>query len=466
MDMKIIPTHLSGTLEAISSKSFAHRLLICAALADNETYLTLNGMSDDIDATIGCLEEMGAGFAKQTLYLQKSSKEIVTLKVIPLPKSFTSSVILSCGESGTTARFLLPLAAYLFDHFTLTGTGRLPERPFAPLCQALEKFGCTFDGDRLPLTGMGKIQAGDFQLAGDISSQFISGLLFTLPLLEGDSHITLTTPLESAAYVDMTIQALNLFGIEIKSTESGYFIRGNQHYRSPGHVSVEGDWSNAAFFFSMGALSKQISLRGLSMSSTQGDKEILNILRRFGANIDGCTAIGNSPEFPITVHPPGDAHCGVRGRCRYATAAGAGLPMQTLSCTGGRLQGIAIDASQIPDLVPTLAVVGSVAAGETRIFNGERLRMKESDRIQSTFQLLSDLGADVEMTKDGLIIRGRERLRGGMVDSAGDHRIVMAAATAACVCENPVIIKGYEAVNKSYPGFFDHFKQIGGKYND
>jgi 3-phosphoshikimate 1-carboxyvinyltransferase len=413
--MVITPSRISGTLDAIPSKSFAHRLLICAALADRPTRIILNGLSDDINATIRCLGAMGC----------KIETHDDTLPVEPLGKSFPPSVVLDCGESGSTARFLLPLAARLFDSFTITGSGRLPGRPFAPLCRALENAGCSFNNDTLPLTGSGTIRAGDFYIEGDISSQFISGLLFALPLLDGDSAVRLTTPLQSAAYVNMTIEVLAQFGIEIERSKWGFRVKGNQRYVSPGEVSAEGDWSNAAFFLCMGALGGEVSMRGLSPQSTQGDREVMDILRRFGANTvaDNCTV------------------------------------------TTGTLCAISIDASQIPDLVPVLAVVASAAAGETKIFNAHRLRIKESDRIKSTFDLLSGLGADVNITEDGLAIRGKEKLAGGTVDGSGDHRIVMAAATAACVCESPVVIRGCEAVNKSYPSFFDDYRAMGGTAN-
>jgi 3-phosphoshikimate 1-carboxyvinyltransferase len=415
MDIRITPSKLSGTLDAISSKSFAHRLLICAALSENKTRIHLNGLSDDIQATINCLQTMGC-------FIETKEDSLL---VTPLKKPLVSNVVLNCKESGSTARFLFPLAAHLFDNFTIDGSGNLPSRPFSPICNTLANAGCVFTGGKLPITGRGKIKGGDFFIDGNISSQFISGLLFTLPLLDEDSRIIITTSLESAAYVDMTIEVLSLFGIEIKECESGYTVKGNQEYKTPHTAAAEGDWSNAAFFLCIGALGGLVSMQGLSLNSTQGDKEVMEILRRFGAN---------------------------------AGSEGSGF----CEVSSGILNGISIDASQIPDLVPVLAAVASVAAGETKIFNAQRLRLKESDRIQSTFDFLSSLGADVKITDDGLIIHGKDKLKGGTADSAGDHRIVMAAAAVSCVCENPVIIKGCEAVNKSYPSFFDDFKSIGG----
>ena len=210
MDIRVTPSRLSGSLDAISSKAFVHRLLICSALAEKETSINFNGMSDDIAATIRCLEAMGSSIIT----------ERTALIVTPIGEKHGSSVTLQCGDSGSTARFVLPLAAHLFDSFTLTGEGRLPRRPFAPLCDALANAGCKFDSDQLPMTGTGKIKSGNFRIAGNISSQFISGLLFILPLFGEDSSITVTTPLESEGYVEMTIEVLSLFGIAVERNDS------------------------------------------------------------------------------------------------------------------------------------------------------------------------------------------------------------------------------------------------------
>jgi len=424
MDIKITPSQVSGTLDVISSKSLVHRLLICAALSGKDTCINLNGISDDILSTVRCLEVMGS-----SVKIERRKLLVTPLKK-PLPDAPPSSVAFHCGESGTTARFILPLAAHFFDKYTLTGDGKLPQRPFAPLCEALRSVGCVFDNNRLPMTGTGRVSKGKFKIAGNISSQFISGLLLLLPLLDSESRVKVTTPLESDGYVQMTIEAMALFGIAVEKDKASYYISGNRRYDSPGTVTAEGDWSNAAFFMCMSALrgphhAGEISLRGLSMRSDQGDKEIVELLRRFGATVN--------------------------------TAGEEGITVKA-----GTLRGIDIDASQIPDLVPPLSVVASVAEGETKIYNARRLRLKESDRILSTSAMLSALGADVRTTEDGLIIRGKEKLRGGIVDGAGDHRIVMSAAAASCLCESPVVIKGFMAVNKSYPGFFGDFKTMGG----
>jgi len=440
MDMIITPSKLSGTMDAISSKSFMHRLLICAALSGKETVIHLTCLSEDIHATIRCLEAMGCSV--------KVDRKELLVKPIPVSdaetkaKAGTSRVVLDCGESGSTARFLLPLAAHFFDEFTLTGTGKLPRRPFAPLCETLTNAGCSFESDQLPMNGRGGMRPGDFHISGDISSQFISGLLFVLPLLGGDSRIVVTTPVESSGYVDMTVEVIAMFGIAVEKgktcPETGTYelhINGNRRYDSPGVVTAEGDWSNAAFFLCMGAIGETgnaISMRGLSPRSEQGDKGIIEILRCFGAKTKVTKTVADGTLVTVG---------------------------------GGTLKGIEIDAAQIPDLVPTLAAVASVSAGETRIYNARRIRFKESDRIQTTYNMLSGLGADIRIIDDGFLIRGKKKLHGGVVDGAGDHRIVMAAATAACACEGPVVIKGYEAINKSYPSFFGDFRSLGGIAN-
>ena len=449
MDIKIIPKRLSGTIAAIPSKAFAHRLLIAAALSDKPGLVQIGKLSEDIEATMRCIEAMGAGVAFETDMGACNN----SLTITPIPKTRAAALMLNCGESGSTARFLLPLAAHLFDSFEMTGEGKLKSRPFYPICRTLSDSGYEFFGGALPttlpLSGRGKLQAGDFFIEGNISSQFISGLLFALPLLGAQSRINITTPLESAPYVDMTISVLRLYGIVIQKTAFGFSVPGNQKYHSPGALTVEGDWSNAAFFLCMGALGGPVSVTGLAPGSTQGDKEVLEILGRFGY-------VAATMQNTVTTE-------GAVTLCDQTTQ-NASSPQNAGS--GGRPKEIEIDASQIPDLIPVLAAVASVSNTHTRICNTSRLRLKESDRIQSTFDMLSALGANIRLDGDDMIIYGREKLRGGEVDGAKDHRIVMAAATAACACENPVVIRGAEAVGKSYPGFFEDYKALGGEVID
>lgn len=391
MNVKINPEKLFGEVFAISSKSFAHRMIIAAALADKKTKINLNIYSEDIDATLSCIEALGARVEKQKDYVL----------VYPIKKGL-KNVVLDCNESGSTARFLLPVAAAVSDSFKMVGRGRLPERPLLPLVSQMTKNGVTTDSDRLPMSVSGRLMSGKYEIAGNISSQYITGLLMALPLMEGESEIILTSHLESAAYVDITLDVLSRFGVKIEKTDNGYRVFPSV-YTSPGEISVEGDWSNAAFWVVADKICGNIKIKGLNYDSLQGD---MGILTEVGKDI--------------------------------------------------------IDANQIPDLVPILAVAACAKSGRTQIINAQRLRIKESDRLKAVCLTLTALGADVLETDDGLIINGNKKLNGGEIDSFNDHRIVMSGAIASCLCENPVIIKNAQAVNKSYPTFFEDFKKLGG----
>jgi len=371
--------------------------------------------SDDIDATAACLTALGA----EVSYNWGEGFSVKPLK----PRG---QAILDCGESGSTLRFMLPICCALGVSAEFHMRGRLPSRPMSPLLEELTAHGCTFDGvGGSPLKTSGKLRGGEFNLPGNVTSQFISGLLFALPLLDCDSRINVAGRLESEPYIDMTLDALRVFGIKVESEDGYYVVRGGQKYRSPGTVHVEGDWSNAAFWLCAGAIGKGgMTCTGLNFSSKQGDMAILNLLKRFGAEV---TCSDNT----VTVKP-------------------------------ADLCGIRIDASDTPDLVPILSVVASVAHGETVIYNAERLRIKESDRLRTVTETLRALGADIAQTPDGLTINGKKALHGGTVSSFGDHRIAMTAAVASRVCEGPVIIDGAEAVDKSYPGFWEDFSALGG----
>lgn len=412
----VAPRALSGAVRAISSKSDAHRNLICAALAAEPTAFDPFTPSNDIDATMDCLAALGASFAKRP-------DDGVTVT----PGETARAPMLDCGESGSTLRFLLPVAAALDCGATFTGHGRLPERRIAPLLEALAAHGCTPSAARLPLTLAGRLTPGVYEIVGNESSQYISGLLFALPLTGGDCSIRVTGPLSSRGYVDMTLRTVRRFGITVLETARGFEIPGGQRYRSPGHAALEGDWSNAAFFLASGALGApgtSVAVTGLDADSVQRDREIAACLARFGA-------------------------------CVMASDGGVRI-------APGRLTGQRIDVDQIPDLLPVLAVLACAAEGETVLFNAARLRDKESDRLASTAAMLRALGGDVREEPDALRIMGAGRLKGGAVDGAGDHRIVMAAAVAAAICKTPVTIYGAEAVWKSYPGFFEAYGALGG----
>ncbi|NLL45996.1 MAG: 3-phosphoshikimate 1-carboxyvinyltransferase [Clostridiales bacterium] len=421
MDITIMPESLSGRVRAIPSKSFAHRLLICSALSDRKTFVKCTGTSEDIDATVRSLIALGAGIDR--------SEE--GFEVTPIPEQGAlKRRLLDCGESGSTLRFMLPVACALGTDSSFKLAGRLPSRPMSHLEDELKKHGCNLSGqggDKLCASG--QLRPGHYILPGDVSSQYVSGLLFALPLLQGDSQIEITGNIESKDYIYMTLAALEEFGIQIEFCGNRLNIKGGTGYKSPGKAEVEGDWSNAAFWLCAGALGGSgIECRGLNTASIQGDREVLDIVAKFGAEVK-CR--GDS----VTVKP-------------------------------SVLKGLEIDARDIPDLVPALSAVAAIAGGTTVIKNASRLRIKESDRLQTVAGTLSALGADITETEDGLLIKGRPRLTGGVVDSCGDHRIAMMAAIAAAACVKPVTIKNAEAVNKSYPNFFRDFRSLGGRANE
>lgn len=410
MNRTLIPAPLKGRIKAIPSKSYAHRLLICAALAKESTAIRCPGSSRDIQATAACLQAMGAG-----IQLTQDGFS-VTPGAIP-PKG-----LLPCGESGSTLRFLLPVAAALGMEASFLMEGRLPERPLAPLDAQLEAHGIRLERPQSNLLQCsGKLQPGDYVLPGDVSSQFISGLLFALPLLDKPSTLTITGTVESAPYIGMTLAALKQFGVEIAVEGQCYRIPASG-FRSPGTAAVEGDWSNAAFWLCAGALTGEVSVDGLNPDSLQGDKAVVELLTAFGAV---CSREQNS----YTVSP-------------------------------ASLRALEIDAAAVPDLVPVLAVVAAMAQGTTRIYNAGRLRLKESDRLTAVRTLLENLGVAAEETEDGLLIHGTDHFSGGTVDSFGDHRIAMAAAVAAIRADGPVTITGAQAVEKSYPLFWEDYMTL------
>ncbi len=418
MKMTLSPSKLSGAVVAIPSKSYAHRLLLAAALADGPTQIFCPVRSQDIDATVGCLKTLGCEISYQNSYFYLTP-----------PEKYNQNMIFDCVECGTLLRFFLPILTALGSGGILTGQGRLPTRPLSPLYEELEAHGAVLtpelDAQILPLAVSGQLKSGDFTLAANISSQFIGGLLMALPLLDGDSKLTLMGNIESRPYIDMTLDVLKLFQIQITQSADGreFFIPGDQIYRSPKKTFVEGDWSNAAFWLCAGALGHPVQLSNLNFNSRQGDKQILDVLKNFGAEI-----ITQGDKVVVSAK---------------------------------NLVGQNIDCSQIPDLVPILAVTACFAQGETCFYNAQRLRLKESDRIQTVCALISTLGGQIQETADGMIVTG-SGLSGGQVDSFNDHRIAMSAAIAALGCLTPVALTGGEAVDKSYPDFYADYAKLGG----
>ena len=417
MDIKIMPGSLNGKLAAITSKSDAHRALICAALCDGVTDVMIHDVNRDIQATAECLSALGAVITHPT-------DEVFRVEGI---KTVPDSPRLDCGESGSTLRFMLPLAASIADNAYMTGSGRLPQRPLSPLMEEMEQKGCKFSNRTLPLTLSGGLRPGRYTLPGNVSSQYVTGLLLALPFMDGDSEIILTSKLESIGYVNMTIRTLSKFGVIIEqlSNGGGYRIKGGQRCISPGRIVAEGDWSNAAFWIAAAAMGGEIELFGLDMQSLQGDKAIADLAAQFGAKV-----IKSEDTVKTTVAP---------------------------------MCGIEIDVGNIPDLVPALAVMACAAKGDTVIKNAARLRIKESDRLATVAQMITSFGGDIEELSDGLIIHGTGSLKGGVTDSFNDHRIAMAAAIASVISEGEIIITNAQAVEKSYPKFFEHFNKLGGK---
>lgn len=417
MNVTLPPRPLSGVIEAIPSKSHVHRLLICAAFSDAPCKIICPVTSRDIEATADCLRSLGA----------QITREDGTYRVKPaVLHSRLEQFSLDCGESGSTLRFLLPVCAALGGRYSINMHGRLPERPLSPLYEILEDCGISLSpSGSCPLTLEGKLTERCFSIAGNVSSQFISGLLFASPLIGGECTVTLTTEAESRGYIDMTVESMRAFGVEVTETKREgrvcFKIKGS--YTTPTEeIRAEGDWSNAAFWLVAGAVGKHpITVTGLSLRSLQPDRAVVDILAGFGAEIE---QDGSS----FTAHP-------------------------------SRLVGREADVSQTPDLAPVLCIAAACAEGETRITGGERLRIKESDRIASTCGMLRALGAEAEEHSDGMTVRG-SGIRGGRVDSAGDHRIAMSAAVASVASEGEITVLGAECTEKSYPAFFEDLELL------
>ena len=393
MDLKIFPSKLQGSISAIPSKSQAHRLLICAAFSSSPTELVCPDTNEDIDATVFCLNAIGAHIVRS-----ESGFWVEPINAVPQKAS------LDCKESGSTLRFMLPIICALGIEATISMSGRLPYRPLSPLWEELERMGCKLERpSENTIRTTGKLRSGEYIIAGNISSQFVTGLLFALTLLDGTSHITITGNLESKPYVDMTQKALKIFGVDT----TNFVIPSSYPFSSPGKVIVEGDWSNAAFFLVAAALGNDITVSNLQEDSSQGDHLIAEIL----------TYTDSIPK---------------------------------------------ISAKNIPDLVPILAVYFAAKAGA--IFQDiQRLRLKESDRVASVISLLMALGIPAKSDESTLCISGGS-FTGGIIDSYGDHRIAMAAAVAATRASAPVTILGAECVSKSYPAFWQEYQRLGGNY--
>lgn len=409
--MRIAPGKLKGTVPAIPAKAHAHRLLIGAALADKVTVIHCPAPSEDILRTAQCLDALCA-------HVERTEEGFVVT-----PRAPSHNPLLEVGESGSTYRFLLPVACALGVNPRFSLAGRLPSRPMDELLDELEQHGMAFSGKGSALlTAQGRLSGGDFQLPGDISSQYVSGLLLAAPLM-GPTTLTLTTPLQSRGYVDITLAAMAQYGIQVEVSPRGYALSGGQAYRSPGTAAAEGDWSNAAFWLCAAAAGQQpLNVTGLSLSSPQGDKAIVDMLRLFGARVEAA-------DDAISIQP---------------------APLQAAD----------IDITHTPDLAPALAILCAGAKGTSTLTGTRRLRMKESDRSHAIAHTLRVLGVPVEEEEDHLVIRGTGRVHGGTCDSFHDHRIAMMAACLSVLATGDITITNHEAVGKSYPHFFADFASL------
>ena len=393
MDLLITPSKLTGNIRVIPSKSQAHRLLICAAFADKPTILVCSDTNRDIEATAHCLNALGPNIQRT-----ERGYQVYPIKIIP------QSAVLHCRDSGSTLRFLLPVAGALGVDTYFQLEGRLAKRPLSPLWEEMERMGCNLqftDSNVLHCTG--KLRPGEYRIDGSVSSQFITGLLFAAALIPGETKITVTGKMESRPYIDLTRDAMEVFG----RSSRNFTVSGGVPYISPRECNVEGDWSNGAFFLAANALGSTLTIENLSENSLQGDR-----------------------------------------------AASELIPNLNQSCE--------ISAVDIPDLVPILSVVAACHQGA--VFTDiQRLRLKESDRVNSVIAMLKCLGGKAKATENTLTVFGTG-LKGGIVDCVNDHRIAMSAAIAATVCREPVIVSGAECVEKSYPRFWEEYRRLGGNY--
>ncbi|MDE5755491.1 MAG: 3-phosphoshikimate 1-carboxyvinyltransferase [Clostridia bacterium] len=411
MDVKITPTKLKGSVVIPPSKSLAHRAIICACLARGKSVISNVALSDDIIATIDCMRNLGA----------KIDVKDGSLEIEGNAQKISSDLTFDCKESGSTLRFVLPIALSLNDgKNTFVGRGKLGERPmtiYKDICneQGVEYIDKSLlnDNHLLDLSVKGQLKSKEYHVDGGVSSQFITGLLFSLPLLEGDSKIIIEGNLQSVGYLDLTLVSLKKFGIDIVNDNYKVFsIKGGQKYKACDYY-IEGDYSQSAFYEVANFIGNDVTMLGLNADSLQGDKVIVDFVRRL-------KSANNQDKLTF-------------------------------------------DGGNCPDIIPVFALACCMRNGHTDIVNISRLRIKECDRLSATAEELGKLGAKITQGDDCLSIDGVGRLNGGIVDSHGDHRMAMMLAIASTVAGGEVEISGAQSVSKSYPNFFDHFASLGGK---
>lgn len=400
----IIPSILKGDVVIPPSKSMGHRAIICASLAKGISHIKNMDFSDDMIATIDAMKSLGT-----KIEVRENSL------IIDGTTTFSKNdAFIDCNESGSTLRFLVPISIVKDNKVRIIGRGNLGKRPIKTFYDIFDRQNIVYSykENELDLFIEGQLKPDTFFIKGDISSQFISGLLFSLPLLDGDSVIKITSPLESKSYIDLTLSMLDTFGIKIiNNNYEEFIIKGNQEY-IPTDYEVEGDYSQSAFFYSANFIGNDVVLHGLNENSLQGDKECIDIIKNFTLN-DGKEVI--------------------------------------------------VDATNCPDIIPIISVCASLRRGTTKIINAKRLRIKECDRLSAITTELTKLGANIVESEDSLFITGVESFTSGDVSSHSDHRICMMLAIASTRCTDNITIDDKECVKKSYPSFFSDFIKLGGK---
>lgn len=414
MKILITPAKLSGAVTVPPSKSQSHRAIIAAAMAKGKSVINNIILSDDVLATVEAMEKIGVKIIHNhhQLIIHGVSRIV-----------FSDDNFIDCNESGSTLRFLLPLLSLSRQKVVMTGQPSLFKRPMAIYEQLFKDRHLNFQQSDKSIIVDGALTAGVYRLPGNISSQFVSGLMFALPLLKENSVIEIDGELESKEYIDLTIDVLKQFGVAIHPENDKYLIPGNQKYL-PTNIHIEGDYSQMAFFSVAGLFGGEITCKNLNPSSLQPDRRVLDIIRQ------------------------------MNGFFEWKDSGYLFHESTTIGCT--------IDVSQSPDIAPILAILGALSQGTTIIDNAARLKYKESNRLNSTYETLRKMNVKVEMTESSLIIQGQPQIDGGIFDAFNDHRIVMAIAIAAIKAKSPVTIKNAEAINKSYPSFFQDYQALGG----
>ena len=438
MNLTITPTLLHGSITPPPSKSQAHRLILCAALAEGESVIENVALSQDIQATLRCMEALGAAWTLEgkTLHVRGIGGPA------PFAPAGGDLPFFDCGESGSTLRFLIPIALAVAGGGVFTGRGRLMERPQKPYFDLFDEKGIFYEREGDALTVRGRLAPGEYRLAGNVSSQFFTGLLYALPLLEGDSTVISTTALESVGYITMTRQAMEQFGVVSRWEDLAFHVPGGQAFRA-GNAEVEADWSQAAFWYAAAEIGNAVTVTGMNHRSIQLDRLIVDYAGMIrGDPLSGPKAAAGSVY-------------------KLSDGEEPSLPVPRENIPAGHSVGL--DVRDCPDLVPPLAAMGAFMNGELRLKNAGRLRLKESDRLAAVTAALGALGAGITEEADRLVIQGRESLPGGVrIDCCNDHRIAMMAAVAATRCREPVTLIGAQCVAKSYPNFWEDYRMLGG----